>query len=509
MSQITINAQGQITNAASVTIAAGGSGTVTNVATGTGLTGGPITSAGTIALANTAVTAGIYGNSTTVAQVTFNAQGQATLAANVAIASATLGNTALVHGATTSSVGNLTLNNATVTSGTISNVTFSNGTVNGTSIGATTASTGAFTTLSATSNMTYGGVTLSNSVTGTGSMVLSASPTLSGTVGGNLTFSGTHTLSSALTYGGVTLSNSVTGTGNMVLSASPTFTGTVGSAAQTITSTSANSLAVGANGTTNPVLNIDASTASVATGLNVKGAAAASGLALSVTSSGTNENLTIDAKGSGTITVAGTSTGIVSVGRALLIGATSVSANAEKLNVTGGTIYNNSTGSGTTGIVFASSGTAKGWVGLYPIAVGSGGTANDLVIRFDGNQVLFVAAGSPVANINTSGVYTATSDARLVDIMPEQTNYRDLIKSVWLGDVRWKRDGKHSLKMLAQDLYSKTLDGLGAMKPAEEDGVWGIEQQFPGYLALWGVKDLYAEVETLKAELAKLKERVN
>ncbi len=35
------------------------------------------------------------------------------------------------------------------------------------------------------------------------------------------------TLTGALTYGGVTLSNAVTGTGNMVLSASPTFSGTV------------------------------------------------------------------------------------------------------------------------------------------------------------------------------------------------------------------------------------------------------------------------------------------
>lgn len=75
--------------------------------------------------------------------------------------------------------------------------------------------------------LTYGGVTLSNAVTGTGNMVLSASPTLSGTVGGALTFSGALTLSSALTYGGVALSNSVTGTGSMVLSAAPTLTGLV------------------------------------------------------------------------------------------------------------------------------------------------------------------------------------------------------------------------------------------------------------------------------------------
>jgi hypothetical protein len=40
------------------------------------------------------------------------------------------------------------------------------------------------------------------------------------------TFSAATTLSSALTYGGVALSNAVTGTGNMVLSASPALTGT-------------------------------------------------------------------------------------------------------------------------------------------------------------------------------------------------------------------------------------------------------------------------------------------
>ena len=63
----------------------GGSGTVTQVNTGTGLTGGPITTTGTVSLANTAVTSGTYGSATNVAQVTINSQGQVTNATNVAI----------------------------------------------------------------------------------------------------------------------------------------------------------------------------------------------------------------------------------------------------------------------------------------------------------------------------------------------------------------------------------------------------------------------------------------
>ena len=68
-----------------------GSGTVTQVDTGTGLTGGPITTSGTVSLANTAVTAGVYGTSTVVPQITVDAQGRITSVANVSIASGGVG----------------------------------------------------------------------------------------------------------------------------------------------------------------------------------------------------------------------------------------------------------------------------------------------------------------------------------------------------------------------------------------------------------------------------------
>lgn len=57
-----------------------GSGTVTSIATGTGLSGGPITTSGTINLANTAVAAGTYGGSIGVFSETIDAQGRATAA---------------------------------------------------------------------------------------------------------------------------------------------------------------------------------------------------------------------------------------------------------------------------------------------------------------------------------------------------------------------------------------------------------------------------------------------
>ena len=102
---------------------------VSNVATGTGLTGGPITTTGTIALANTAVTAGSYGTANAVSQVTIDAQGRITSASNVAIAIANsavsgLGTMAIQNANAVAITAGNVVANVTVTNTTAASATF-------------------------------------------------------------------------------------------------------------------------------------------------------------------------------------------------------------------------------------------------------------------------------------------------------------------------------------------------------------------------------------------------
>ena len=154
----------------------GGTGTVTNVATGTGLTGGPVTTTGTISIANTAVTAGTYGDGANVAQVIINAQGQVTNAVNVAIS---IANSA-VTGLGTMSTQNA--NAVVITGGTINSVSHTGGSfanANITSVAVTFPNSYLANSASTIGNTT---VTLGSTVTNIGNLTLANVTIPSGTV---------------------------------------------------------------------------------------------------------------------------------------------------------------------------------------------------------------------------------------------------------------------------------------------------------------------------------------
>jgi hypothetical protein len=101
---------------------------VSNVATGTGLTGGPITSTGTVSLANTAVTIGTYGGATNVASFTVDQQGRLTSASNVTIS---------ISNSAVSGLGTMSTQNANSVSITGGNVTANISLTNDTNASAT------------------------------------------------------------------------------------------------------------------------------------------------------------------------------------------------------------------------------------------------------------------------------------------------------------------------------------------------------------------------------------
>jgi hypothetical protein len=110
---------------------ASGSG-VTSISTGTGLTGGPITSTGTISIDVTGVTAATYGSATATPVIAVNAQGQITSATNTTVTPAVASITGLGTGVATAlainvgSAGSFVVNGGalgTPSSGTLTNAT--------------------------------------------------------------------------------------------------------------------------------------------------------------------------------------------------------------------------------------------------------------------------------------------------------------------------------------------------------------------------------------------------
>lgn len=327
--------------------------------------------------------------------------------------------------------------------------------------------------------------------------------------------------------------------------------GTLGSGAQTVTSTSATAVAVGANGATNPVLKVNAATASVATGVEITGAAASARVSLAAISSGTNEGLSIDAKGSGTIRLGATSTGAVEFSRNAVptssdgaaLGTTSLMwsdaffADGAVLNFNNG----NATVTHSAGVLTTNANATVSKANPVIRAVSSSGAAKleidaasgqDSQIEYKeagARRFLMYAQGSDdsfvfldadsshnVRLVQDFTSWTFSSDAR----MPVKKNAREVSVLDKLDHVRlieYGPDYKH-IGCIAQELhraFPQLVVPGDDVDRVTDDGrdplMWGVNHNLTGIVALAGVKELLdlvmaltADVEALKAEMAAI-----
>lgn len=127
------------------------------------------------------------------------------------------------------------------------------------------------------------------------------------------------------------------------------------------------------------------------------------------------------------------------------------------------------------------------------------------------NNANFVFAnnlGTPLASIDgVSGAYTALSDERMKTKRAEQINYRAAIGALWIGDFDWSRGGERGFGLMAQQAYEVMPGGLGVVKPENPADDWHVNPATFGYLALWGVKDLYAMIGKMESRISELESR--
>lgn len=160
------------------------------------------------------------------------------------------------------------------------------------------------------------------------------------------------TLGGTVSGGGNQINNAIIGTTTPLAGS---FTSLAYSTTLTGTSTNANCAAIGRQGATNPVLQLDCSVGSQVTGINISGKASGAGVALSAISSAAAENLTISAKGtSSTIQLGATATPTITL--AGVSGLTTV--NLGSANVSGVTVTLAGSTSGSTSVTPAA--TASG-----------------------------------------------------------------------------------------------------------------------------------------------------
>lgn len=259
---------------------------------------------------------------------------------------------------------------------------------------------------------------------------------------GSTAISGGTTTRVLYDNGGALGEYSISGTGNVAMTTSPSFTTpSLGVATATslalngctiganiycitgnsaiggtlvITSTNANTLNVGANGATNPVIQVDNSVASQADGIRIVGNAAGSGAGINAISPNASTVLGLNGKGAGEVRIANVSTGPVTIGNAG--GGVSIGS---AITYGGVTLSNAVTGTGN--MVLSNSPTFSGTIGgtgVVPAAAlantavtpGSyGGASAVATFTVDQQGRVTAASNATITAVNGMAVTSCTS----------------------------------------------------------------------------------------------------
>ena len=123
--------------------------------------------------------------------------------------------------------------------------------------------------------------------------------------------------------------------------------------------------------------------------------------------------------------------------------------------------------------------------------------------------------GGTIANNGTITTYAATSDERMKDWTGiVQSDKRQMISDLWLGDFDIYDDftktgtPHRGFGVRAQQAYAVLGSQFGLSPPMSETDKWQAPSEPFGFLALWGVKDLYKTVQEQQAIIATLKARL-
>lgn len=271
--------------------------------------------------------------------------------------------------------------------------------------------------------------------TGAGTYTFSASAPASSVTVGTTTVGGGTTTRVLFNNAGVLGEYTITGSGNVVMSASPTFTGTIlaGGASfgnpVTVSTGFATALAVTRTGNlSDSAFVVDSSPASSVAGLKITGAVTGGTVAIVAIDTGSNTNLSINAKGTGAIAIGSVSTGAVTITPNVTHSGTTTMSGA--ITYGGVTLSNSVTGTGN--MVLSASPTFTGTLTAATVAATTNnGFTLAGTIAGGGNQINNVVIGTttPLAgsfttvDASTSITSPIHKSAAAIDFQTNGTTY--------------------------------------------------------------------------------------